>query len=190
MPRKYLTFRSPRGLPNSGFTLIEVALVLVLVAILASAVAFSGRGLLRGATMDDTIAQIGSLDAQARRIARRTGLPVDLHVDTDGQRLILQDAQESDSTPLGSYTIPTGYELHSAWRRSGSERLQGGAMVVRYEPDGSAATWGFAIQPADAEQPDQANAVVVLGLTGQLSVLENDEQVQDIMATALRRDAD
>ena len=44
-----------------GFTLIEIVAVLALAALLASAVAVSGRGLLRSATLDEAIAQVGAV---------------------------------------------------------------------------------------------------------------------------------
>ena len=175
---------------NSGFTLIEITVVLFLVALLASAVAVSSRGMLRGATLDETTAQIGSLDADARRSAQRLGYPVELHLDTGTRQMTLLDPNQSGSSPLGGYVLPAGYELRDAWRMVQGERVKGDEMVVRYSPDGTSTTWGLSLHAPSEEEPSQASVIVVLGMTGQLTEWESDEQAQDIFAAARRHDAD
>ena len=180
---------TPAPKQTRGFTLVEIAVVLVLVALLASAVVVSSRGMLSGATREEVIARIGSLDAEARGIAKRLGRAVELHIDSDGQRLVLKDPQQPSSPPLSGYTMPTGTGFGDTWQMSRGEPIERDDLIVRYEPDGSSTTWGVSLRSQGVER-QEASEVVVLGMTGQMNVWESDGQARDILAAALRRDTD
>lgn len=180
---------TPRNFSMRGFTLIEISVVLILVALLASTVAVSSVGMVGGATHAEVGAQIGSLDTEARRVAKRLRRTVELHIDTDAHKLVLRDPQQPDAVPLGGYGLPRGYRLDRAWRISRDERVEERSLVVRYEPDGSSSTWGLSLLARDQESDRKPSVLMVLGITGQMTQWETDEQTQDILAAA-RRDVD
>lgn len=173
-----------------GFTLIEIAVVLVLVGLLASTIAVSSGGILRGATHDEAAAQIAALDTEARVFAKRLGRPVELHLDTQLQSLILKEPAQLSAPPLSRYTMPAGHKVSQMWRVSLGERVKGEAVVIRYEPDGTAATWGLTLTSEGESDTSLTSVIAVLGMTGQFNRWESDDQVQGILAAALRRDAD
>ena len=178
----------PRKGTTRGFTLIEIAVVLVIVALLASAVAMSASGMLNGATLEETIAQIDSLDREARRTAKRLGNAVELHIDSEANQLTLRDPQQPSAPPLGGFALPRAFELTQAWRLIRGEQEGDTALVIRYESDGTATTWGLTL--SDRNTQEQLNSVVLLGMTGQMTQWKNHEQGHDILAQALGRHAD
>lgn len=163
-------------------------------ALLASTVALSARGLVGGATSDDILGQIESLDTSARRHARQSGMAVQMQLDTTTGQVTLTESGQSDASPLGGYALPKGYELKDAWRMRRGERVLQPQLILTYDPNGVTSTWGVTLSPPGtpgSEQPaTETKALLVLGLTGQTTQWESDEQVRDILAQTQRRDAD
>jgi len=172
---------------QSGFTLIEIAVVLVLMALLATVTAVSARGMIGGATQQEVLAQIQSLDAQARRHAQETGRSVSLELDTTTNRLTLTQDQQQRAVALAQYELPRGYTLGQAWRWRGDARDMQTRIAVTYDPHGVAPTWGVTLAGIGSDQP---TSLLVLGSTGQTTFWENDGQVQDILSQNHRRDTD
>ncbi|MEM1356360.1 MAG: prepilin-type N-terminal cleavage/methylation domain-containing protein [Planctomycetota bacterium] len=179
---------NPRKPTTRGFTLIEIVVVLFLVALLASAVAIAAGGVLNNATRDEAVAQIGSMDREARRAATRLGRPVELRIDREARRFTLYDPAKPNAAPLGGLAASSRFELTQAWRISRGKPVHENELVVRYGPDGTAATWGFTLSERNTQ--DGLTSVVVLGMTGQTTQWEDHEQAQDMLAAALGRHAD
>ena len=173
---------------HGGFTLIEIAVVIVLVGLLASAVAVASGGIIGGATREEAITQIGSLDAEARRLAKQRRRVLELVIDREGQTLLVRDPQAPSDPPLSSVSLPGSQSLTKLWRRSRGEQVEQTSLTLRYEPDGTSPTWGLRIAGPDGQE--QTQSILILGMTGQMTVWENDEQAQDILAAALGRHAD
>lgn len=171
-----------------GFTLIEIVVVLVLVAMLASAVAMSAGGMLNNATQEEAVAQIDSLDSEARRTAKRLGRTVELHIDSETKQFTLRDPQKPSSPPLGSYRLPHAFEITQSWRLIRGEPQNDTALVIRYEQDRTAMTWGLTISDRNAKE--DVGSVMILGMTGQMTQWDNHEEASDILAKALGRHTD
>ncbi len=168
-----------------GFSLIEIAIVLFLMALLASVAAVSARGMIGGATQQDLLAQIESLDAQARRQAQQTGQPVELVVDSDqGTITISAPDRYGDSMAIARYSLPAGYGFEQAWRWRRGQRDKQSLLNLQYDGMGITSTWGTTIAGPDTEE---AITMLVLGETGQVLILEDDEQAQEILAQVHRR---
>ena len=168
-----------------GFTLIEVAAVLVLAAMLAAVVVVSSRGMTAGVTAEEAIAQIESIDLQARRHARQTGHPVQITIDTHDGSLLLSQEDQSDS-PIAGYRLPRGYSMPKAWVWRGGQREERSQLVVHYDARGTSDDWGMSLKGSDQ---GAADFLFMAGATGQLIQLESDEQARDILAQVRRRDA-
>gem|GEM_PF-3529493 len=175
-----------------GFTLIEIAVVLVLMALLAATVALGSRGMIGGATREDILSQIESIDASARQYAQQTQQPVRLEVDRFTQRLTLSTPDRPDVTPLPSYQLPRGYLLENTWKLHRGERISQNPLVLTYDPQGWTSTWGLALKSPtrSSDEPPETDVLLVLGATGQTTRWESDESAQDILAEASRRDTD
>ncbi|MBX2851678.1 MAG: hypothetical protein KTR15_08040 [Phycisphaeraceae bacterium] len=168
--------------------MIEIAVVLVLVSLLASTVAMSAGGMLNGATLGETVAQIDSLDSEARRTAKRLGHTIELYIDSETRRLTLHDPREPNAPPLGGITLPRTFELTQAWHLVRGEQQIETDLVIQYEPDGTATTWGVSI--SDPNTQEGLSSLAFLGMTGQMTQRENHEQARDILAEALGRHTD
>src|SRR5438105_1542102 len=71
-----------------AFTLIETMLVILLMALLASAVTLSFARPLRAARAQDAIEMVRSFDGMCRQVARRFGQPVTLTYDLSEGRIV------------------------------------------------------------------------------------------------------
>ena len=196
-PRNMFKSRKPRNpcapsdareMKCSGFTLIEVVVVLFLIALLASLVAVSASGMVRGATLEEVVAQIGSLDQEARRASKRLGHTVTLHIDAEDRRLTIRDPQAPDDPPLGGLSIPNAFEITEALRLNQGELVGGSNRVIQYEPDGTCMTWALTL--SDRHSGEQLNTTLLLGMTGQMTQWQDNGQAQDILAETLGRHPD
>lgn len=169
-----------------GFTLIEIAVVLVLMALLASVVAVSARGMVGGATGEEVIAQIASLETEARQTAEQTGQEVVFVIDQDHGLLRLTTPKQYAGKQFSSYQLPAGYTIERTWvlRRGQQEFV--GDLRLQYSRNTEALTWGVTlIEPGGTER-----SFMIAGLTGQLTLLETDETARNILARLGRRHPD
>lgn len=179
----------PKTRTTCGFTLIEISVVLFLIALLASVVAISSGGMIRGATLEEVVAQIESLDVEARRNANRLGHAVELKIDSESRKLTLADPRNPEGPQLGGMYLPRTLELTQVWQMVGDEPDNATDVVIRYEPDGSATTWGLTI--SNPIQNEGLATIVIAGMTGQATThWENDEQAKSILAEAFGRHTD
>lgn len=175
-----------------GFTLIEIAVVLVLMALLAATVALGSRGMIGSATREDILSQVELIDASARQHAQQTQQPVRLEVDRFTQRLTLSTPDRPDAPPLQAYQLPRGYSFENTWKLQRGERFVQNPLILTYDPQGWTSTWGLTLKspPRSSDEPPKTDALLVLGATGQTTRWESDEAAQDILSQARRRDAD
>lgn len=184
-PRKYRTAWERSA---CAFTLIEIVVVLFLMALLASLIAVSANGMIRGATLEEVVAQIGSLDQEARRTAKRSGKSIELYIDTETKQLTLRNVDHQTEPPLGVFSLPNTLEIGEAWRLNRGESQSDSVLVIRYEPDGTSTAWGLTL--TDISSGETLNAILVLGMTGQMTQWKDHEEAQIILAEALGRHAD
>lgn len=184
-PRKY---RTAWERSVCAFTLIEIVVVLFLMALLASLIAVSANGMIRGATLEEVVEQIGSMDQEARRTAKRNGNSIELHIDTETKKLTLRNVDNQIEPPLGLFYLPNTLEIGRAWRLNRGESQSDSVLAIRYEPDGTSTTWGLTL--TERNSVETLNTILILGMTGQMTQWEDHEESQNILAEALGRHAD
>ena len=164
-----------------AFTLIEVMLVVLLIGLLAGAAAMSFARPLRAARAREAIAQVSAFDAAARQVARRSGGAVQIVIDAYEQRFVRRE----QGRDVSSYRLPDGLRIEQV--RTGNDERDTSQRTVNVSAHGWSRTYAVRVVG-----PDLDRWLLVAGLSGQVSVIEDESTVDDILtrAGAAGRDAD
>jgi len=176
-----------------GFSLIEITLVMLIMAIVAAAVTLRAQGPMQSAKMDEVAAMIGDFDRLTRVYARRHDRPVLLVVDLSTGRLsrTARDGAYSSGEDIGEpLELPQGYTIDALMVRR--QDIRAGSASIAFGRRGLSATYAILlVGPGGRSQdPTQKRWLCVTGLGGQvLEMAESDEeQLRDLLAaTAPRR---
>ena len=160
-----------------GFTLVETLLAVVILGLLVGLAAWSFAAPLRRARLDQAVEQIRFLDGSTRQVARDTGRSIRMSIDADRATL----------GRVGSlHGLPSGVRIERVRTPSGER----GGGVVEVEVSRLGLSESYAVLLAGAKW---RRWVFVSGLSGEVSVVSDDAQVEDIFSHAsgaARRDAD
>lgn len=172
---------------RSGFTLIEVLAVIVVLGLLAGAVAWSLAGDATQAIGEDALGRLAHADSMARAEARRFGREYTLRFDLNEQALRRLD--EGDRQSAHSVKLPTGHRIEAvAFKAQGDSgsgtlrRVTFGAADVVYSPAGRSVSYAVRIRSGDARR-----WLVVAGLTGQVTQTDDAKAVDNLFDAGLPR---
>ncbi len=168
---------------HRAFSLVEVALVLLILAILAAAVTLEVRAPLARIGMRAVLDEIAAFDRLTRVFAREHDRPVRLVVALAAGRIRRTD--EGGRDPLGeALKLPSGYRI--AGLRLAGRRINSGSVAVSCSARGLTPTYAVRVDgPGGRRQ-----WILVAGLSGQITELDNETEVEDILlALEARRHA-
>src|SRR5689334_14764707 len=123
MPRQH------RELHHRGFTLIEIMVAVLLLALLASAAALSFAKPLREARAIDAIETVSSFDESARTAARRSGRSVVLRYDLAGNTLFRDEGAGEARAARQRLKLPYGFRVAQV-RTAARRASEGQAEIV------------------------------------------------------------
>ena len=171
--------REPRARPpRHAFTLIETLIVLLILALLSTAVTLSLAGPLRKARAGEALAKVEEAvttsRAHAIRFARETRLTIDLE-----QSTLSHQVSRNESRP---FPLPSPYRISDV--RTTERQHTSGTVPLVISPSGAFATFALRVEGPDFEQ-----WLLVSGLTGEISRVPDESTVQSIFRTLSRPDA-
>ncbi|MBM4033135.1 MAG: prepilin-type N-terminal cleavage/methylation domain-containing protein [Planctomycetes bacterium] len=163
-----------------GFTLIELAAVILALAIVAAVAVLRLEGPLRRARMGDVVDLVAAFDRLARDYAMTHDRPVWLVVDVPQRRL--RRASGEDGADLGApLALPQGYRVAQVWLR-GQPRSHA-RTAIPCSQHGLTPTYGLLIEgPAGRRQ-----WLVVAGLSGQSMQVQDEREARTILDSAAAR---
>jgi prepilin-type N-terminal cleavage/methylation domain-containing protein len=167
---------------TAGFTLVELTVVLLILAIAAGAVVLRVEGPLRRAEMEDVMDRIARFDGNSRVLARRHDRPLRLAVNLATGELSRRSVEDGSECgpPL---ELPEGYRLARLLIRDREIGVGEASVSI----NGSALSPTYAVL---VEGPNRSLWLLVCGLTGQVVRSDDEKEIRDILeATFLRRDA-
>ncbi len=160
---------------TTGFTLLEVSIVLILVSLLTTTVVVSVAGRHRRMGMDTWVTQFKHWESQGREQARRSRTPYQLIVQTDTG--VCQFVQEQSQEPVGlGLTLPRTLTLPAV--RLQEQDGQKGQIAIPYSAQGHSPTYALRIIHEKTN-----HWLVVAGMTGQVIETPSESTVDAIMAS-------
>jgi prepilin-type N-terminal cleavage/methylation domain-containing protein len=168
---------------KKGFTLIEVMLAVLLLALLASAAAMSFSQPLRAARSQDALDQLRSFDAAARRAAVSSGRNVRMIFDLSSDTLVRRDGVDLGTLRV-QMTLPLGYRVDQV--RIGGHTMSSGENAVDVSSLGLTRTYALRLGGPSLDQ-----WVLFAGMSGQTTTAQDEATLDSIFDPITpRHDAD
>lgn len=156
---------------DSGFTLLELIVVVVIIALLSSLVIVSLSGTLGQYELGLAAESIERFDARARREARRDNAPVMALIERGGSRIQIQSRKDRHS----SVRLPGKVIVKQV--RIRRRVIAGRQLELQYSAAGTSPTFAIEI-----ERGNVTRWLLVLGMSGQVVALDREEQVDEILS--------
>lgn len=165
---------------REGFSLLELTMVLVIVALLAGMVALRMHGPTRQCTVAELTAQIVQTDLLAREYAVEQNRCVHLMMDLNRGSLCRMDEQERNECGR-SFALPRQYRFSRGFVRG--EEIASGTTTVAIGPGGESPTYALLLEGPDSFR----RWIVFAGLTGESWITEEDEPIQNMFEALAER---
>ncbi len=163
------------GPKHGGFTLLEMVVVMIIIAMLATAVFVSASGWFRTARIRDGVSQLAFIDRMTRQHAaqfdRQTALEFDLKKGT-----IMRINDNPSDRRTHRFRLPGGLRLQQI--KTAAEGVTSGQMAIPCSTQGHTPTYAVLLA-----SPDQAQQwIVIAGLTGQVVTVDDEEDTEHLLA--------
>ena len=166
---------SPRRV---AFTLVEMTVVVLLIAVLAATVVLSFARPIENLRAQDAVEMVRALDESARTQARRSGETVEIIFDLSA-RTLLRRTRAGDV--IFEAALPSGCEIDRF--RSEQDDASVGEAVVACSPMGL--TRSYAIHLTG---PRMDQWLLFAGLSGQATVIKDEATLDSIFSSPRRGD--
>lgn len=160
-----------------GFSLIEMALVILILGILAGAVTLRISGPMRNARMDAYLRDLRVYDDLTRTMARRRGEFLHVVMDLDNGRL--QRRTRNEHAAIGQ-PMRTSSEIRVAELRLADRHIPEGTAALEFTPQGFSPTYALRVLGPNGREA----WVMWLGLSGESWILNEQEQLANIWSPA------
>ena len=162
------------GWSKRGFSLLELLVILVLIALVSATVVMRWSGVQQKATLESAVRQLEFSDASLRRYARSHGTLCSLAFDLKENRLRKQFFKESQKNPPWE-TLGRGIQIKQIQTTGQSARKN--RVELAFQRDGTTATYGIEL----LGPRDQKIWLVVAGVTGQVTRLKTKREYEDAL---------
>lgn len=172
---------------SRAFTLIELLAVIVLLGIISTAAALTFRSSLQSASSTEAVAQFKYLDSTSRQRAQRFNQPVELIFDTSNGTISRREGSKRNDESFTA-SLPRGFSI-DAINVAGNSIFNGEASIT-CSPTGLTPSYAIHLIGPNFDQ-----WLLFAGLSGQVTLVKDEETIQDILAATRRsaqsgRDAD
>ena len=154
-----------------GFTLIELVVVVLLIALLTSLAVVSLAGAANQYRLSSAVEVFERFELQARRDARRADQPLRVTIDRTRGRLTIG----REARAYARFQIPAGIELERVRLRR--RAVASGSVTFEIGRNGQSPSYAVQLRRGDRQR-----WLVVLGVSGQVIELEQESDVDAILS--------
>jgi len=167
-----------------AFTLIELLIAIVIIALISGALVYGFRKPLDQARITDAVEQFRQVDATARQQARATNRPTAVVFDLTGQTVARREGRSPD--PAYRTAIPAPLRIDQV--RTAAKRYDFGEIAIPCSPAGASETYAVKLVTTDSPAGEVDSPfprwLVVAGLTGQVTQVRDEQDVTNILSHA------
>jgi prepilin-type N-terminal cleavage/methylation domain-containing protein len=176
-----ILIRNNRPKPKaSGFSLIELTVVLLIMAIIVSAVVLQLSGPMHNAQMRDVIARVVRFDSLTRTYAGNNDLSVRMEVDLNAGE-IRRMARDSTDQLGRRLVLPSGFRITRLVL--GNQEVEAGSVSMSCSQAGLTPSYALEIGGPGGRR----RWLVFAGLTGQMTEIEDDKGIEEIWTSTVGR---
>jgi prepilin-type N-terminal cleavage/methylation domain-containing protein len=162
---------------NSAFSLIEITVVILVLAIVAGSVALRMGGTVRRARMGDVVGQVEQFDRLARLHAREHDRPLRLVVDMSAGTIKRTDPRGRDE-PCPPLVLPDDCRIARLWIKG--QAVESGSVSITCSRLGLTPSYALLLEgPAG-----QRKRLLAAGLSGRFVEPNSDDETRNILAWA------
>jgi len=158
-----------------GFTLIEIAVLIVIVGLLAVAVSIRSAGWFRSARIQDIVSQLNNFDRQARSYTKRFNRAVRLEFDLD-QGTIVRVDPATQQPMTHRIQLPRGFAIKQVSTVTG--QIHSGQVTIPCSTAAHTPTYAVSISGPNR----QSRQILVVGTTGQMVLLNHEREISNTFA--------
>ena len=180
---------NPANRHRAGFTLIELSIVLLLIAVTATITMVSLGSFASQSRMEDVLSSIESFDHLSRQQALRSERSTQIVIDLDEQT-IRQAGSNRVGASGSSLRIPSGFRLVSVrllelddLKQGDRDRVGDGQFTLACSPLGYTASYAVSVRRENGNGVATSTSVwiVFAGLTGHSQRITNEEQLNALV---------
>ncbi len=161
-----------------GFTLIEMMLAVLLLALLSSAAALTFSGQLKEAQTRDSLEQLRSFDETTRLFARRYGHAEKIVFDLTANTLSRRDGPDGAAV-RAQVSWPTGFWVDEI--RVGSAGAVRSGSTIDVSASGISPSYAIRLRGPELDQ-----WVLFAGLTGDMTKVPDEQTMATLLANGTR----
>ncbi|MDH3585266.1 MAG: prepilin-type N-terminal cleavage/methylation domain-containing protein, partial [Phycisphaerae bacterium] len=153
-----------------AFTMIELAVVVFLIGLLATGVGWTMAERHRSVLLEDVIHRIAHVDQTARAFAQRFNRPVALRFELGGPQIAWVESGDQGQRVHG-YALPSGFSVTVC--RTREDRPTSGVFEIPISGSGYGISYAVRVSGRSAHR-----WVLVAGMTGQSVQVDDESQVE------------
>jgi prepilin-type N-terminal cleavage/methylation domain-containing protein len=170
---------------HRGFSIPELVVALLILAVLTSAVMLRVHSPLENARAEELVGRLGDFDRTTRTFARRGDRPLRLVVDVSGGRLSRMNTGTDEPAEIGqALRLPSGCRIDAAYL--GAERIGRGEMAIVVTRCGLTPTYALKLTWRDGRDV----WLLVAGLSGQMMSFEDYDSFEKTYETLTQNGRD
>lgn len=168
---------------HRGFSLIELTVVLIILAMLSAVVSVSLANLGHHVLVSDVVDCISDMDRSMRAECSDHSRAGRLKFDIDNGQVETDIKRDDEWVKVQTYSIPIGLRMEQIQVSGEANQAHStGVVVIACDLQGRTPTYCFSLESINTDPPGK-QFYVVAGLSGQLREVQDEDQIEGLFAS-------